>query len=276
MMTELVLVEGVSDVQLISYYLQNVYGWKYENSNTLGIVPLDKHEHIESLSKGESQLVLCGVGGNGKFACFVEQHRVNSMITEQDISSLMVVTDRDEASDAKIERVINSPLNHIYVQSGQWISNSITDSFGQLKNINTYLLIIPANEKGALERVIINALNDIPEETDLIQEVVQFIDSLKGELAPELNQTNKANKATVGTFFSIRNPQNAMRSFGIFISKIDWSKSESLKELFLPFENLGEEKNGTILAPKSPKPHEPPAKPRCFSHKTPPNHPQTP
>lgn len=31
MMTELVLVEGVSDVLLISYYLQNVYGWKHEN-----------------------------------------------------------------------------------------------------------------------------------------------------------------------------------------------------------------------------------------------------
>lgn len=30
MMTELILVEGVSDVQLISYYLQNVYGWKHE------------------------------------------------------------------------------------------------------------------------------------------------------------------------------------------------------------------------------------------------------
>lgn len=247
MMTELVLVEGVSDVQLISYYLQNVYGWKHENSNTLGIVPLDKHEHIESLSKDDSQLVLCGVGGNGKFAYFVEQHRVNSLITEQDISSLMVVTDRDEASDAKIERVINSSLNHIYIQSGQWIGNRITDSFGQPKSINTYLLIIPANEKGALERVIINALNDIPEETDLIQEVVQFIDSLKGELVPELNQTNKANKATVGTFFSIRNPQNAMRSFGIFISKIDWSKSESLKELFLPFAQLGEEKSGLGL-----------------------------
>ena len=28
MMIELMLVEGVSDVQLISYYLQNVYGWK--------------------------------------------------------------------------------------------------------------------------------------------------------------------------------------------------------------------------------------------------------
>lgn len=36
-----------------------------------------------------------------KFAHFVERHRVNSMITEQDISSLMVVTDRDEDSDAK-------------------------------------------------------------------------------------------------------------------------------------------------------------------------------
>lgn len=29
MMTELMLVEGVSDVQLISYFLQNVYGWKF-------------------------------------------------------------------------------------------------------------------------------------------------------------------------------------------------------------------------------------------------------
>ena len=67
-------------------------------------------------------------------------------------------------------------------------------------------------------------------------------DPLKDRIAPELNKINKANKATVGTFFSIRNPQNAMRSFGAFISKIDWSKSESLKELFLPFMYLGEEK----------------------------------
>ena len=39
MMIELVLVEGVSDVQLISYYLQNVYGWKYERDNILGTCP---------------------------------------------------------------------------------------------------------------------------------------------------------------------------------------------------------------------------------------------
>lgn len=103
-------------------------------------------------------------------------------------------------------------------------------------------MVIPADEKGALERVIINALHDIPEETDLIQEVVQFIDSLKDELVPDLNKINKANKATVGTFFSVRDPKNAMRSFGIFISQIDWSKSESLRELFLPFKYLGEKK----------------------------------
>lgn len=239
MMTELMLVEGVSDVQLISYFLQNVYGWKHENSNNLGIAPLDENEHIESLSKNENQLVLCGVGGNGKFAHFVEQHRVNDMIVERDISSLMVVTDRDEDSNAKIGRTINSSLESISIKAGEWIDNSITDSFGQPKNINTYLLIIPTNGKGALEKVIIDALNDIPEQTDLIREVVQFIESLKEELVPELN---KINKATVGTFFSIRYPQNAMRSFGIHISKIDWSKSESLKEVFLPFMYLGEEK----------------------------------
>ena len=161
MMTELVLVEGVSDEQLISHYLQNVYGWNHERDNLLGIEPLDEHEHIESLSKNGNQLVLCWVGGNGKFAHFVERHRVNNMIVEKDISSLIVVTDRDDASDLRIRRVINNSLKRISVNVGQWKDNIIQDSFGQTKNIDTYLLIIPADEKGALERVIIDALNDI-------------------------------------------------------------------------------------------------------------------
>ena len=164
MMTELVLVEGVSDVQLISHYLQNVYGWNHERDNLLGIEPLDEHEHIESLSKNGNQLVLCGVGGNGKFAHFVERHRVNNMIVEKDISSLIVVTDRDDASDLRIRRVINNSLKRISVNVGQWKDNIIQDSFGQTKNIDTYLLIIPSNEKGALERVIIDALSDIPKD----------------------------------------------------------------------------------------------------------------
>ena len=244
MMTELLLVEGVSDVQLISYYLQNIYGWKYEKSNILGISELDNHEHIENLSKGGNQLILCGVGGNGKFASFVEKHRVNTMIVEKEISSLIVVTDRDEDTDAKINRRIKEVLKDITIKTGQWIGNAITDSFGQPKSIDTFLLIIPQNEKGALERVIINALKDGSEEKDkeLIREVITFIESLKEETVPELSQTNKADKATVGTFFSIKNPQNAMRSFSIHVSKVDWSKSESLKKLFEPFKYFGEEK----------------------------------
>lgn len=242
MMTELMLVEGVSDVQLISYYLQNVYGWKHEKSNRLGIVALDEHDRIESLSKNENQLVLCGVGGNGRFAHFVKKHRVNDMIIERDIASIMIVTDRDEDSTAKIVRTINSSLDDISVKAGKWVENRIKDSFGQFKNIHTYLLIVPENKEGALERVIIDALKDIPQETALIREVIQFIGSLKKGLVTELNQTSKADKATVGTFFSVRDPKNAMRSFGTFISKIDWSKSKSLNELFSPFGDLGEEK----------------------------------
>ncbi len=242
MMTELVLVEGVSDVQLISYYLQNVYGWKHEKENNLQIKPLDEHEHIESLSKNGNQVVLCGVGGNGKFAHFVERHRINYIIVEEEISSLIVVTDRDEESDASVRRVINNSLEKLSVNAGEWKENIIPDSFGQAKHVCTYLLIVPANEKGALERVIIDALNDIPEETALMGEVEQFIDALKLSLVPHLNQISNADKATVGTFFSVRDPKKAMRSFGVFLSKINWSKSASLKQLFLPFRYLGEDK----------------------------------
>lgn len=236
------LVEGVSDVQLISYFLQNEYGWKHENSNVLGITANDVYEHVESLTKGDNQLILCGVGGNGKFTSFVEKHRVNTMLIEKDISSLMIVTDRDEDADGKIGRRINKVIEGITIRVDQWISNDITDSFGQTKNIYTYLLVVPDDENGSLERAVINALKDIPEESDLINIVTDFIDSLKTEIVPELGKINKSDKAKVGTFFSIKNPQNAMRSFVTFISKIDWSESESLKKLFLPFKYLGEEK----------------------------------
>lgn len=161
------------------------------------------------------------------------------MLIEKDIASLMIVTDRDADTDGKIARRIKKALDVLTIRVGQWISNDITDSFGQSKSINTYLLVVPADKNGALERVIINALKDIPEEEDLIKEVTTFIDSLKAEIVPELSQTNKSDKATVGTFFSIKNPQNAMCSFVTSISKIDWSSSESLRQLFLPFQYLG-------------------------------------
>lgn len=164
------------------------------------------------------------------------------MLIERDISSFLVVIDRDEASDVRIMRTINESLEKIKVKVGQWEDFVIEDSFGQLKKISTYLLIVPPHEQGALERVILDALNDIPQESNLIQKVVQFIDSLKAEVVPKLNQTNLANKAAVGTFFSVREPKLAMRAFGVFISQIDWSKSESLKKLFLPFDYLGKEK----------------------------------
>ena len=63
MMVELILVEGVSDVQLISYYLQNVYGWKYEKDNVLGITALDGYEHIESLSKDGNKIICVVLAG---------------------------------------------------------------------------------------------------------------------------------------------------------------------------------------------------------------------
>ena len=68
---------------------------------------------------------------------------------------------------------------------------------------------------------------------------IGFIDSLKEEVVPELSRINSANKATVGTFFNVRDPRHAMRSFATYVSKIDWSKSESLNEMFLPFMDLG-------------------------------------
>ena len=59
-----------------------------------------------------------------------------------------------------------------------WKDNTIQDSFGQAKSVYTYLLIIPAHEKGVLERVIINALNEYDESNQsnvIIIELKQWV-----------------------------------------------------------------------------------------------------
>ena len=238
-MTELVLVEGVSDLQLISYYLQKVYGWIYKKDNFLKITTLNNYEKIENLEKNCQELILCSVGGNTKFNQFINNHNLMNIIIEENISSIMIITDRDKESIGKITKNINNLFKDICFKHNEWINNQIKDYFDQIKFIKTYLLIIPDNQKGALENVILEALNEITEEKELIETVINFIDSLKVKSIPTLVELNDINKATIGTYFSIRNLRQAMRSFSHFISKIDWSKSKSLNDLFAPFKDLG-------------------------------------
>lgn len=172
MSTELLLVEGVSDVQFISYYLQNMYDWKHEKTNALKMEPMDSHEHIENLCKDDNHLILCGVGGNGRFKHFVDSHRINEIIIENEIQSVMVATDRDDDTKIKILRSINSCFKSIKFNCGKWTNNSVNDSFGQNKNIDTYLLIVPESDKGALEKVLIDALKDMPVATKVVENTV--------------------------------------------------------------------------------------------------------
>ena len=69
---------------------------------------------------------------------FIEKHRINSIIIEREISSVMVVTDRDEDSISKIRRRINDLFENISYRAGEWINNEIKDSFGQPKT-NRYI-----------------------------------------------------------------------------------------------------------------------------------------
>ena len=100
-------------------------------------------------------------------------------------------------SISKIRRTVNNSFENVTFKDGEWNSNNIKDSFEQTKTIDTYLLIVPADKKGALEDVIIDALKDIPEEKELIQEVILFINSLK-ELFGAFEQLGRKRDKYIG------------------------------------------------------------------------------
>ena len=81
-MNSLILCEGKTDAVLLSYYLEKTCGWMHRKALKSLDIKADErnNESANWYSKGEENLLICGVGGKDNFDNFFKQKIQATMI----------------------------------------------------------------------------------------------------------------------------------------------------------------------------------------------------
>lgn len=239
-MTRIILCEGETDLILISYYLEKTKGWVY-NSDPKGLrLNFTEQENMAACNyqnKNNDELLICAVGGKDNFGNFFNDNlrkpilRSNAGETEYKIA---LVTDKDDFTIKKIENAITEELSPIIqnVENNVWKQNQVEADLGAKVNIQFLLTVIPEENEGALETVLMEALAKDDYDANIIHKSGEFIFGLESEADRYIHENRLKLKAQLGVAFSIFNPEKTFSLFKERLVSVKWEESQVLAECF--------------------------------------------
>lgn len=248
-MKSLILCEGKTDAILISYLLCKQWGWQYvKNKNRFKnfniSVSEKENESAEWYENGDRELLICGVGGCTKFKSFFEdkiypfQKLSETRVVFQKI---IVVVDHDQNTIDGLEYEFSNSFKDIItnMKNNIWIDNSyLLDGFNTKVNIKGLLLIVPNQEEGALETVLLNSISDDIYDKKIVDNVNGFVEEIKDDADKYLFNKRMVLKAKLGVVFAIMSPQKVFSFIDEILNSVDWERSSSLMNLFKEFANI--------------------------------------
>lgn len=245
-MKSLILCEGKMDAILISYLLINNWGWKYVSSNKENFeIPVNekKDESANWYEKDGNLLLICGVGGNGKFFSFFDFKisNIQRLYEKADVfSKVIFITDKDKNKVQDIENEFSRKFANIIknVKNEKWISNDYLDSFGSNQKLDVYLKVIPVDSQGALENVLIDSISEIENNSIVVNKTCDFVDNIRNDAKKYLTSDRLVLKAKLGTLLAIISPQKVFTIIDELIKTVDWKKSEKIINTFEFFNEI--------------------------------------
>lgn len=243
-MKSVILCEGGTDLTLLQYYLEKVHDWKYDKTESeLNIFRIRKW-----FKKNNGNKLLIGACGGVKNipAKFDDILDYNSISDDEGFDKIIIVTDRDEHTtvsefDTCIkEKLMNREISiDGDIENNMWKQIRYTDELGQQKVIEMILLVIPFEEKGALETFLLNALSYADDtEEKVINQCNAFIDNIDTD-GKYLTSRRHITKAKFDVYFSIRTPLEQFTERRTILRGVNWEEYTEIQIQFRELEKLG-------------------------------------
>jgi hypothetical protein len=231
-MNSVILCEGRVDAVLIGQYLISNRGWEYSKpKEKLKVQPQDKQQLINVYRRDDDWVYIWAVGGRTRF-----QTPLNDVITlnkrednRSGFHNIIVLVDNDEGEEQVIQEEFCGYFSVAELKNNDWKDFSYVDGFGQDSISKVLLAIIPFNEKGALETVMINSLAEEDDE-GVIPQCRDFIANIKTQ--KYLLKRREKLKAQLATIVSIISPDRAVDSLVEIVEGIEWNKYQTVNEAF--------------------------------------------
>ena len=153
---------------------------------------------------------------------------------EESFNKLVVIHDRDSDTITDIEKKIQDSLAPIAssVQNNQWIPNTFIDSFGKELQIDILGLIIPLENEGALESIMLTSLKEKSPEKEIVECSEQFVNDVKNVAKDFINKPRMELKAKLGVSFAILSPMKVFTYIDELIKSVNWDQYGLIRSVF--------------------------------------------
>lgn len=241
-MNGLILCEGPSDAILLSYYLGRVKGWTHSKKapDGLDIKRKADNQSVEWYKRGEDYLLICGVGGKDHFGGFYEEALSAPIIRSFGFDCFAIVTDRDDRDVADIESAIGAAIPDFFTDScaGHWRETQYLDSFGIPQVMKTLLLVIPTEQQGALETVLLDAISENSYDKNIVDKSKAFVSAIRTEAERYISSSRLQLKADLGVVWAIQSPEKVFTVLNEQLIAVQWERSQTLRTCFGPLEEI--------------------------------------
>ncbi len=188
-MNSIILCEGFDDVFILGYYLFKTSGWKREKDGKISdLYDFPKvnfsNQIIEVYKKGNDSLAIWGIGGKDSFEKpFKFLKKINEIHPQEGFGKIFILSDRDSFQIEDCIKTIEVKMKKYGFDVYNLQNNKPNEFSYEVENeiFNLYIIpiIIPFNEEGSIENILLNAIKETGEdEKYIVDEAKKYVDSL--------------------------------------------------------------------------------------------------
>ena len=100
------------------------------------------------------------------------------------------------------------------------------------KIVQTLLLVIPQEQEGALENVMLSAIAENPYDSNIVEEAGAFVQQMRQEASNYISSDRLQLKAHLGVTWAIQFPEKVFSLIDEQINSVRWEEYEVLEECF--------------------------------------------
>lgn len=234
-MIKVILCEGKTDAILLSYYLGRVAGWQHVKApKNLDIKPRTANESVYWYKHNDDLLMICAVGGKDNFISFFQRDIENVIVKTDAFARIAIVLDRDNRKVEEIEQSLAKGLVPFFQNAKNcvWTNCKYTNAFGIEKNLEALLLVIPREQEGALETVMLEAISEDEYDRNIVDKCTDFVADMRGEADRYIRTDRLQLKARLSTVWAIQSPEKVFTFIDEQIKAVQWERYDTLRNCF--------------------------------------------
>lgn len=203
--TKIIVCEGISDLAFISLYLEKKMSYKFNKNETSNRGLDGGKTHIYFYDNPESKLIICSTSGCDRIGFVFEKYLsfIINRLSNEDKPKIVIIVDADYGNALK-----NNYLDYgqLHFESDRWSSSKYINDFGESIDYYSFLRVVPLNEDGAFEDLILNVLKD--EEKDIYESVMSYYDDMPEQVKKYIKRHRVEMKSRLNNALNLINPES--------------------------------------------------------------------